>query len=84
MAIHFLKLSIDYWVVWGNDLLLFVDSCTRSVPIFIIVETLHKHGVAFIKHRVFINKPGNFKLYSTNNREFVDRKVINLVYKPLK
>ena len=28
-----------------------------------------------LKHCVF-NKPDNFKLYSTNNREFVDRKVI--------
>jgi hypothetical protein len=30
---------------------------------------------SIIKHCVF-NKPDNFKLYSTNNREFVDRKVI--------
>ena len=43
-----------------------------------MVETLHKHGVAFIKHRVF-NKPDNFKLYSTNNREFVDMRKVILV-----
>ena len=50
-AIHFLKLSIDYWVGWGNDLLLFVDSCTRSIPIFTFIfgmtRILHIQKIIF-------------------------------------
>jgi hypothetical protein len=57
-----------------------IELRTQPLIILIVIAGTDKERPGCSKIRLSImyllNKPDNFKLYSTNNREFVDRKVI--------